>query len=535
VFNRGFSEGQFSNSSKRSIRPGHVGLEIGKVISSKKNQIAIKLDDSIQSIPEKGDGILIVKDDNDYGLEISQNPIVTTLNHFKKGKNKPIKDMARKDRVLIVKKVWQNRKSDFDLKGSDVYLTKRHVLSKKAKEIENKAASYVKSKLILTFSIKNRFPKLKGRLTLANKKEVECEVTGNSPFEKPLKKCVDQDTIKRQLSKVDNYPFQIIQINVNYDGTLFIPISKINQLRRDLFEKLEKEVANLYSHDYKKVALKHEENQTCNVEPCISFYTNNPNHLKILDGVKRVYLEIPPQDDSLDITSNADYNLNYMVSFLKEAYEISRDKNYELIWKWPDIAHDRLIKALNRVRGILNKMHYDIPIMSNSFNGEYGPYSMNITNTESIDSLESYRIITLSPELRKRDYEEIISHSKNPDKIEMMVQGSVELMKTRYPLLYNKELKAQYKNCLIDLKGNSHPIHKSISGEELIIFSDRELSLIDEINHLKSIGFSNFSIDGRYKGDDYCKMVEIYNKALDNEIRKNELVKISPKNMMGNY
>ena len=30
------------------------------------------------------------------------------------------------------------------------------------------------------------------------------------------------DTVKKQLSKVDNYPFQITQINVNYDGTLFI-------------------------------------------------------------------------------------------------------------------------------------------------------------------------------------------------------------------------------------------------------------------------------------------------------------------------
>ena len=187
VFNRGFSEGQFSDTSRRSLRAGHIGLKIGKVISSSKNQIAVKLDDNIANIPEKGDGLLIIKNSNDYGLEISQNPIITTINHFQKGKNKQIKDLTRKDKVLIIKKVWQNKKSNFDLNDSAVYLTKRNSLSKKVKEIETKGSSYVKSKLILTFSIKNKFPRLKGRLTLANRKEVECEVTGNTPFEKPLK------------------------------------------------------------------------------------------------------------------------------------------------------------------------------------------------------------------------------------------------------------------------------------------------------------------------------------------------------------
>ena len=101
-------------------------------------------------------------------------------------------------------------------------------MAKKVKEIENRGSSYVKSKLILTFSTKNKFPVLKGRLTLANRKEITAEVTGNTPFEKPLKKSVSPDTIKKQLMKLDKYPFEITQININYDGTLFIPISKIN-------------------------------------------------------------------------------------------------------------------------------------------------------------------------------------------------------------------------------------------------------------------------------------------------------------------
>ena len=534
VFNRGFSEGQFSNSSKRSLRAGHIGLKIGRVIQSAKNQIAIRLNDSIQTIPEKGDGLLIVKNDKDYGFEISQDPLVTTLNHFQKGKNKQVKDLTRKNKVLIVKKVWQNKQSKFNLNESTVYLTKRNRLAKRVKEIETKKASYVKSKLILTFSIKNNFPILKGRLTLANRREVECEVKGSTPFEKPLKKSVDADTIRKQLSKVGNYPYQIIQINVNYDGTLFIPISKINELRRILFEEIEKEVIKSYKHPHKRITLKRHENELHDAEPAFSFYTNNLSHLKNLKGVKRVYLEIPPKDDSI-ILSDENYNLNYMINFLKEGWEISYGKDWQLIWKWPDITHDKLIKALNKVKGILNKMHYDIPIMSGNFNAEYGPYSMNITNTKTIRSLENYATVTLSPELRKNDYENIIGNCKHPDKIELLVQGSVELMKTRYPILYGNEVESNYENCLIDGKNNRYPIHKSISNEELIIFNGEELSLIHEINHLKNLGFCNFSIDGRFKDEEYYKIINVYKSALDGQIDEKELRKFSPKNTLGNY
>ena len=533
VFNRGFSPGQFLNTSKRSVRSGHIGLKIGRVIKSSKNQIAIRLNDSVSTIPEKGDGLLIVKNDKDYGMEISQNPIITTLNHFKKGKNKPVKDLSRENKVLIIKKVWQNKKSDFNLNESEVYLTKRNSITKKVKEIENNGASYVKSKLILTFSLKNRYPKLKGRLTLANRKEILAEVIGTAQFEEPLKKSVSTETVRKQLTKVDNYPFEIIQTNINYDGTLFIPISKLNELRRSLFEKLQSEVINLYTHENKKIALTPHRNNNKPDNVYFSFYTNNLNHLSQLSGVKRVYLEIPPQADSL-VLEDGHYNISYMVNFLKKAIELSYGKDYELIWKWPDICHDKLIKALNKVRGILNKMHYSLPIMSANFNAQYGPYSMNIANNYSINSLENYKLLTLSVELNKSDYADIISNCQNPDKIEMLVQGSVELMKTRYPLLYGRESE-NAENYLIDRNRNNYPIHTSISNEELVIFSDSELSLLDDINDLKNLGFCNFSIDGRYKDDDYCKIIDVFKEALNGNVSQKELRKYSLKNTLANF
>lgn len=518
VFNRGFTEGEFSSTYQRSRRSGHIGLKIGEVIDVKNSQIAIRLDDDIKAIPEKGDGILLIKNNEDYGMEISQNPIITSLNHFKKGKLKQIKDLSRENKVLIIKRVRQNKKNTFDLTDSTVYLTKRNSVSKFVKEIENNKSSYIKSKLILTFSVKNKYPHLKGRLTLANHREVTAEVTGTHKFEKPLKRNVTGEMVENQLSKLDNYPYQITQINMNYDGTLFIPIKEINKIRRELLENLADEVYKSYQNEKEKINLTRNEAKRSD-EISLSYYTNNLDDLRKISKVKRIYLEIPQTD-----------SINFMVNFLKKAVELSYGKDYELIWKWPDIAHDNLIRSLKKVRGILGKMNINLKVMSNNFKGQYGPYSMNITNTQSIDSLESYEVLTLSSELTKKDFKDILRECEDNSKIEIMVQGSVELMKTRYGFRENVE-----NAKLIDRKGSEYPIHKSLSGEELLIFNCEDLSLIDKLEELKSFGCINFSIDGRFRNSDYVNMIDIYNDALNGKISHEKLIKISPENTIGNY
>lgn len=515
VFNRGFTKGLFANSYQRSIRPGHLGLKIGKVIKVKNSQIAIKINDNISTIPQKGDGLLFIKKSDDYGMEISQNPIVTTLNHFNKNRLKQIKDLNRQNKVLIIKKVRQNKKINFNLENSDVYLTKRNSLAKLVKEIENKKSSFVKSRLILTFSLKNKYPQLKGRLTLANHKEVTSEVIGSVKFETPLKRNVTAETIKKQLSKLDNYPFHITQINMNYDGSLFIPIKEINKIRRELLNRLEVEIHKLYKNKKEKINYIHRQIKR-NDKITLSYYTNNLDDLEFIDGVKRVYLEIPPNN-----------SINFMINFLKKALELTYTKDYELIWKWPDIAHDDLIKSLSKVKGILNKMGYPLKIMSNDFKGEYGPYSMNISNTESINSLKDYKLITISPELRKNDYEDIIKNCEDNTKIELLVQGSIELIKTRYGF------KEKIDNAnLIDSKNNHYPIKHSLSGNELIILNNKDLSLIDEIEYLASLGYVNFSIDGRFKNKDYIQMINLYKDVLNGEIKNKKILKDTTK---GNY
>ena len=74
------------------------------------------------------------------------------------------------------------------------------------------------------------------------------------------------------MSKVGNYPFEITQININYDGTLFIPISKINELRRELFESLEEKINDEYKHENKNIKLKQIKNDKTSEKINLSYY-----------------------------------------------------------------------------------------------------------------------------------------------------------------------------------------------------------------------------------------------------------------------
>ena len=100
-------------------------------------------------------------------------------------------------------------------------------------------------------------------------------------------------------------------------------------------------------------------------------------------------------------------------------------------------------------------------------------------------------------------------------------------MKTRYG--FDKKIK-NFE--LVDEKNNIYPIQKSLSGEELIIFNSEDLSLIEEIQYLASIGYVNFSIDGRFKNKEHINMIDIYKEALNGKIKNKEIFKNSTK---GNY
>jgi len=322
--------------------------------------------------------------------------------------------------------------------------------------------------------------------------------------------------------------------------------------------------------------LKNKENKN-NVENSLAIYLNDLNALKSLNEennvYNRVYLEIPPNNQYLsfkygnDIEKRDKIDISYIVNFIKEAVSISKDQKYELIWKWSDIAHQTVINDFIKALAILKRLNIDINVMSGllgianilkkKFELEvYGSYPLNIYNNMSISKLNEYKLLTVSPELSKSDINSLIKEylkSKNhnnreslatsniqtiPD-IEILVQGNIELLVSKNDLISKQLLKNvekiskskiskpkrhetqdghenEFSIVLKDSKNNEFLIKKDIYGMDRILINSRDFCLINHISYLKSIGFENFAIDGRWKSIDYIKDVGTYYKEVIN-------------------
>ncbi len=566
VFNRKLNTGHLFNENTNQIlnpiKPGHTGLYIGKIYEYQDNKISIKLNENLNNIPQKGDGLLIEdKNNRYYGFDISGDP------SFKKSKvywNKKqlIKEKIT-DNILIVKKVKENKKETIKItKGCKVYLTKRNQISKDLKQLLNQKNKpmFKKSILNLRFYLENKHPILKGTLKLGNGKTIKHTYKGEEPWQKAKNKPITPEIIEKQISKIKNKPYYLESVKISsIEKNLFTPISNLNQIRRNFLEELEEKIIKEYlpkteeKEKVEKQIKKYRQKSTptkIKTQPDFSIKINNPEYLKLINNplITRVYYEIPNKEENL--INNNKIDISYYVNQLKEAIKISENKKFKLIWLWPNIIHDELLNNLIKICGILNKTIQIPPIMTqqlglenyfkNKFNIKtYGDYPLNITNTETIKKLENYEKLIISPELSKNDYENLIKNTENKEKLEITIYGNITLMISEKNILQDW-MKNKIKNLdnpnnkinkiyLTDTKNNKYPIHSTVNPNEILILNYKDYSLLNHIEYLKKIGYINFNIDARWKNK---KEIELINNLID---ENGNIRQISKNYTVGNY
>jgi len=550
-----------------------------------------------------------------YGFDISSKPILKDSKdkHWRKRE----KDKDIEGKLLVIKRVRENKRINFSLaKGSKVYLTKKNSLINEVKDLPHKKEEHFikKSLLELYFHIdSDNYPHLKGNLKLDNGKVITLKIKGENPWEEAIKKPISNETIKKQLLKIGDLPYYIEKITINNNKSLFSPISEINELRRTFFNKLEEEIIESYKPKLedleiaerninslneefrRKIDLKTKVKEGEEREYNLSAYINSLEILRQLTAKEsifdRIYLEIPPNKDfeeiSQEILENKslkehDLNISYCVNFLKEAIEISKDQDYKLIWKLPDIAPKQTKESIIKIMGILKKMNLEIDIMNSIIGLDeslkdkfdvnlYGNYPLNVYNIEAVLERNNYKTLSISPEIYKKNikdlmedyYKEIPKDTALPE-LEVLVHGNIESMTTRKELVSKKQLKLINKYNQKQRKKNNdsfddkyyidsneyylknrrnqyYPIKTNLNEDMTIILNSEELCLIDEMGYLKSIGISNFSIDARWKALDYIADIGkayrdiIDEKAQDSRESENTIAKYCPDLTKANF
>lgn len=384
-FNRGLTKGWIMDATYESMmrrsNPGNQGLYLGKVtdFNRRNGETIIGLKNMIK--PLKGDGLLFKQSKGQQGEKLWGTILESDPS------------VSGKDQVSLKlrKKVE---------KSSEVFLTRRKSLVDAAQEMVNNPQ--LPDKIPLDIDIywpEDLIPVIQVTASPVGRKKIEMEFKADFTMEKAIKRPLSTETMEKQLKKTGGTPFSVRNISLDYPGDLFTPLSNLNHLRRQILEKVQDKLLEMYQPSEEELesarARLHHLQEALNnpvetyLEPGESGknkenYSNSAGKdcsgnliegtntsksaAKSLDiavyvdslplveaalqsGCKRIYFQ--PQINTQCARKNSkgfglepdtDY-FKLMDSSLKEAALLCQEYDSDLIWKLPDITTKRFLEC----------------------------------------------------------------------------------------------------------------------------------------------------------------------------------------------
>jgi len=280
-------------------------------------------------------------------------------------------------------------------KGQIIYIDNKIDL----KELDEVYITYDKSlenvltntkKIPITFSIKANVGNHL-EITIKDDLNNEIKVIGKK-LDKSINNPTTKEIIQEKLNKINDTPFYLKNIKYDIDNNVFIPMSELNNLKRELVDKL----IDLRKHTKKKVI---KNKYTQYIKPINS----NISDIKIISNESQYN-----ENDCFHTENNKLYD------------KYKHNKNIYLIL--PRVSKDDK-EYLNDFLVINNTADLYKYYKNNKIHT--GLY-MNVYNTYTIDLLRQYNasVITLSPELKGTDF----NHFKTLTDISYYEYGKLELM-----------------------------------------------------------------------------------------------------------
>lgn len=105
--------------------------------------------------------------------------------------------------------------------------------------------------------IRKKKEKVKGNLMLSVGKRVTLELeyegvhvqTESSVVQEARKQPLDEERIRTQMEKTGNTPYEFGALDIQLEGNVFLPMSVLNQLRRDAFEQLQNKIVQHFRRE----------------------------------------------------------------------------------------------------------------------------------------------------------------------------------------------------------------------------------------------------------------------------------------------
>ena len=414
LFNRGYSKGYFYDNDKTIMNRDYsynMGEKIGEVVGK-----SIRLDEDIVS----GDGITFVSKD------------------YKNLGGTYINKIAYKNEKLILnfpegtKYIFRN----YNKRLNDE-ISKKIKSTDKKLEINFDFTAKLDEKLILKIYLEDE----KGNRIL-NLEEISETLT-----QKAQKRAISEEDINEKLSEIGDSEFTVKNIKIDIDENIFIPLSELKNLKRNVVEKFREKILSYFRRDLDR-----------------ELKENNQEYFK---------LEIEkdePKDLEIRVIVSNEEQKNFLEN-IKNEYNIK-----EIYYRTYDIAKQSMLGQHNLDNKLASNLY---ELLENKNSDVMLNWNMNIVNSytisvlEKIEKLESFIV---SPEI---NFSKIRELGKTRLKKALLIYSKLKGMTIDVDI-------ADSKNEIITNKENDKfNIIKNNYGTE--IFLDKPLNIINIMEDIKKL------------------------------------------------
>ena len=478
-FSTGFIKGKLGKEMMYKYKPNHLGIYVGKVLNYNRNKGYVKF--KAEKEVHLGDSIAI----NDSSCKTSELMLGNTN----------IKT-ARIGQIVTYGRI------NGDIKpGDKIYRTVDINLNKEVEQISNK--ENIKRNINCKITLKAEEPVklyMQDELTQISVEEtgVVAKIAENNGISK--------ERIEEQLSKLGNTVFKLENLKIELEDKIIIPISSLNEIRRNATENLETKLKESFrrSGTFLGQSLKCSEIKKCDgveVSLCLNNINENLNYCDIKD-VDNVYIP-----------------LRFFVQekLKKSIKDITNKFNTYILM--PAIYKGNYAKI--DINKILSEYKIKGAVVSNLsqvelFKGleKIANYTFNIANDYSIETLKAYGIskYIASPEFEK----EAVQNLENSITKEAIVYGRILLMTTEYCAI------GTYYNCKAPCQNGVYKLKDRMNFEFPIVTDRINCNNLIYNSKVTSIEWKELNIDS-IRIDILDETIEEINKIIETHKNGNRL------------
>lgn len=491
IFNRKFTKGlllgDVGKDMMNSQLPNNQGLYVGTVVdyNKKAKRLKIKLANTLK----KGDGI------NLGGGTIGR--II---------KNGNIETIGYKGETIELDFVGEARKGQIVFKTSDSELMDR------VQATFTQDKEFVKNIIDAKITIKLG---QKPILTLKDRHSNEATIEGDKIVEEAMKVALSKEKVETQLRKLGNTPYELDLLEIELDDNVSLPISLLNQMRRDCIELLDKERVSIKNRKYKNKTVKYKPVlYNRNKQQGISVKVKNLEQLEsaLECGVDRIYYE-----DTNTIDKAMSLAMKYNKKVIYSAPRIIRNKEYNHLAK----ANNAGVESVQV--GNYGSIDY---FKDKKLNIDY---YLNAFNSETINYYKEIGADTLciSQELNINEIKETIKYTDI--NIESVVYGYTPLMITEYcpmgVIVRDCKKDKRVSKCkesiyaLRNSKGDEFRVSQDIFCRSTI-YNSNVTCMLDNLYELHEIGINVLRLDFTLEDKGTVKeVIEAYQEVLSNDYK----------------